>query len=323
MTSEHQTRPDIHLSGYQARDYDVVDYHMTELPGTGLQFRGPFPQEALEGGDYFACIGAAQTLGCFCEQPFPDLLAQKIGIPALNMGYGGAGPEFFLKQEKLLPYLNKARFVVMQVMSARSQSNQLYDCDGLEYVRLHKDGRRMGAAAAFGELLQGPDFLRKLPLPFRVRRKLANLAARSQARAVVQDLREAWIKSSQDLIKQIDVPVVLLWYSKRAPAYNERYTTYGQLFGEFPHMVTPQMLDALKPHVATYVEAITSRGSPQPLFNRFTGEPTTVNPVNDRPDLEVAAWSENLYYPSPEMHRDAADALLKVQDTFGLGAKTA
>lgn len=310
MTSGQTSSSDIHLSGYQARDYDVVDYHMTELNGTGLQFRGPFPEAVLQGGDYFACIGAAQTLGCFCDYPYPALVEEKTGIPALNLGYGGAGPEFFLKQEKLLPFLNNAKFVVMQVMSARSQSNLLYECGGLEYVRLHSDGRRMGAAAAFDELLSGPDLLRNLPLPLRVRRKLANLAARPRAKAVVQDLRAAWIKSSKDLIDRIEVPVVLLWFSKRAPAYQERYSTQFQLFGEFPHMVTPQMLDALKPHVATYVEATTSRGSPQALYSRFTGKPTTVNPANDRPDLTVEPWSENLYYPSPEMHADAADALV-------------
>lgn len=316
MTLDEDSHTGIHLSGYQARDYDVIDYHMAELPNTGLQFRGPFPQEALSGGDYFACIGAAQTLGCFCEQSYPDLLAKEIGIPALNLGYGGAGPEFFLKQKALLPYLNGARFVVMQVMSARSQSNRFYDCDGLEYVRLHKDGRRLGAGAAFEELLRGPDALWNLPLPFRVRRKLANLAVRPRARAIVRDLRESWVESSLALIRQINVPVVLFWYSKRTPAYAESYSTYSQLFGEFPHMVTPEMLDQLKPHVSSYVEAVTDRGSPQPLFNRFTGAPTTVNPVNDRPDLKTPPWSENLYYPSPEMHIDAARALVEAKAGF-------
>ncbi len=314
MTLDAQEQKEIHLSGYQARDYEVINYHMGELPETGLRFRGPFPDAVLKGGDYFACIGAAQTLGCFCDEAYPDLVAQKIGIPALNLGYGGAGPEFFLKQDSLLPYLNRARFVVMQVMSGRSQSNMLYDCDGLEYVRLHKDGRRLGAGEAFAEMLRGPDAVYNLPLPFRVRRKLANLAARPHARAVVSDLRDAWVQSSLDLLERIEVPVILLWFSKRQPAYHEGYSTQSQLFGEFPHMITPDMLARLRPKVAAYVEAVTSVGSPQPLFSRFTGEPTTINPANDRPDLAVEPWSENLYYPSPEMHRDAAHSLLATAD---------
>nr|WP_296429926.1 DUF6473 family protein [Roseovarius sp. BRH_c41] len=318
MNLDKQAKQDIHLSGYQARDYDVVDYHMTELPGTGLQFRGPVPEAALSGGDFFACIGAAQTFGCFCEEPYPDLIGREIGLPALNLGYGGAGPEFFLKQDSLLPYLNRARFVILQVMSARSQSNQLYDCDGLEYVRLRQDGRHMGAAAAFTELLCGPMTIHNLPLPFRVRRKLANLKVRPRARAIVSDLREAWIRSSLELIERIEVPVILLWYSKRAPAYHEGYATHSQLFGEFPHMVTPQMLAPLKPNVAAYVEVVTSVGSPQPLFSRFTGKPTTVNPANDRSDLAVKPWSENLYYPSPEMHHDVVSSLLNTPEAIAV-----
>ncbi len=318
MTLDKQAQQDIHLSGYQARDYDIIDYHMTELPGTGLQFRGPVSEAVLNGGEYFACIGAAQTLGCFCEAPYPNLVAREIGLSVLNLGYGGAGPEFFLKQDRLLPYLNRAHFVILQVMSARSQSNRLYDCDGLEYVRLHRDGRRMGAAAAFAELLRGPETIHNLPLPARVRRKLANLVIRSRARAIVTDLRNAWIRSSLQLIERIEVPVILLWFSKRAPAYLEGYATHSQLFGEFPHLVTPQMLAPLRSGAAAYVEAVTAAGSPQPLFSRFTGEPTTVNPANDRPDLAVKPWSENLYYPSPEMHRDAASCLLNSPEAMAV-----
>ncbi|MEM7462878.1 MAG: DUF6473 family protein [Pseudomonadota bacterium] len=310
MPLKTQEQQNIHLSGYQARDYEVIDYHMGVLPETGLQFRGPFPDAVFNGGEYFACIGAAQTLGCFCEKAYPDLVAQEIGVPALNLGYGGAGPEFFLKQDRLLPYLNRARFVIMQVMSARSQSNMLYECDGLEYVRLHRGGRRMGAGAAFAELLRGPEAIRNLPLPFRVRRKLANLAAQPRARSIVKNLRDAWVKSSLDLITRIEVPVILLWFSKRMPGYQERYSTHSQLFGEFPHMVTPKMLAQLRPEVAAYTEVVTSAGSPQPLFSRFTHNRITVNPANDRPDLVSKPWSENLYYPSPEMHRDAAKGLM-------------
>ena len=97
-----QSQSDIHLSGYQARDREVVDYRMTELPGTGLMFRGPLP-EMLEAGSYFAAVGAAQTFGCLCEAPYPVLLAQAIGLPALNLGYGGAGPEFFLAGRRCCP----------------------------------------------------------------------------------------------------------------------------------------------------------------------------------------------------------------------------
>lgn len=292
-----------HLSGYQARDYEVVDYEMYELGSTGLQFRGP-PIDPES--DYFACIGAAQTLGCFCDAPFPAIVAEEIGVPALNLGYGGAGPEFYLNQDALLPYLNKAKAVVIQVMSGRSQSNEIYECGGLEYVTMRRGGKRTGAKEAFREAMSGPSAIAALPW---LGPKVARRLARPGIRRIVKNLRAAWVESNLRLIEKIEAPVVLLWYSKRTPEYGERYGTPEQLFGEFPHMITREQLTPLSNQAAAYVECVTDRGSPQPLFSRFTGEPTTVDTANDRPDLAVEPWTHNRYYPSPEMHEDAAAAL--------------
>src|SRR5687768_12640927 len=130
----HNQESRVHLSGYQARDYEIVDYQMYELPGTGLWLRGPI-LEALSSGNYFTCVGAAQTFGCFCDAPYPQLLSQQLGIPALNLGYGGAGPQFFSSQNALVDYINGGKFLVLQAMSGRSQSNSLFDCDGLELLK--------------------------------------------------------------------------------------------------------------------------------------------------------------------------------------------
>lgn len=313
--------PHVHVPGYQARDFEVVDYRMSELAGTGLAFRGPFPDTLGEPGSYFACLGAAQTLGCFCEHPYPSLVAREIGLPALNLGYGGAGPEFFVRQEALLPYINRARFVVLQVMSARSQSNSYYECGGLEYVTLRDGGRRLGAYNAFDELVRGPRFVQRLPLPPRIRRTVANALLRPDPRVpgLVAELQEAWLASCLTLLERITVPVVLLWFSRRAPAYTQRYGTAVMTLGEFPHLVNEAMLARLRPACAGYAECVTVRGSPQTLYSRFTGEPTSVRPSDDRKDLDRDRWRKNGYYPSPEMHEDAAAALLPVLEaTAGL-----
>ena len=303
----------VHVPGYQARDYEVVDYHMTELPGTGLKFRGPLPEDLESEGGFFACLGAAQTLGCFCDSPYPSLVAGRIGLPALNLGYGGAGPEFFVQQSKVMKHVERARFVVLQVMSGRSQSNSYYECGGLEYVTLRHDGRRIGAHAAFEELVWGPQLVAKLPLPKRVRRRVSELVAVPSRRipALVKELQEAWVASSLELIRLIPAPVILVWFSQRAPAYRQRFGTAEVTLGQFPHLVTEQMVDELRPHVAGYVESVTRRGTPQPLYSRFTGEATTVTPANDRKDLGSAVWRTNPYYPSPEMHVDVAEAILE------------
>lgn len=296
-----------HLSGYQARDHEIVAYHMYQLDGTGLQFRGPAPA-FLAPGEYFTCIGAAQTFGCFCDRPFPHLLAERLGIPALNLGYGGAGPEFFARHDSLIRYANNGRFVVVQVMSGRSQSNSLFDSGGLEYVVRRSDGARMAAAAAYERLLNGPPGLglRRVPLMGR----LARVVTVPRVRRIVAETRLAWIDSYRRLLDPIRVPKVLFWFSKRQPEYVEDYRSVPTLFGEFPQLVNSEMVGAVRDMCDGYVECVTHRGSPQPLRSRFTGEPVSVDPAADRADFRTQGlWTHNRYYPSPEMHHDAAEAL--------------
>jgi len=302
--------PRTHLSGYQARDIEVVDYRMHELGGTGLHFRGPpLPADVLASGRYFTCIGAAQTLGCFCEQPYPDLIARATGLPALNLGYGGAGPEFFSRQTSLDRYINGGRFVIVQVMSGRSQSNSLFEANGLELLTRRSDGRQMGANEAYRSLLAGNPPLQSTPFA-RVARVVARRLARPRVRQLVAETRSAWVDSYTALFSRITVPRILLWFSKRAPDYQERHGSLNQLFGEFPQLVNRTMVEAVRSRCDGYVECVTSRGSPQPLLSRFTGLPVTVDPARDRPDLQAGpAWTHNVYYPSPEMHEDAAAAL--------------
>lgn len=301
----------IHLSGYQARDKNVIDYHMYKLGSTGLSFRGPCA-ENLEKGQYFSCIGAAQTFGCFCELPYPALLSKQLGMPALNLGYGGAGPEFFNKQEKLHSYLNNSKFVIIQAMSGRSQSNSIFSTDGLELLTLRKTGEQLGSSEAYEKLLAGHTGLAKLP-PKKLFRKLAKLLNQHRVKRVVEETRNNWLYNQLELIDKIKVPIVFLWFSKRAPDYRESYNSARALFGEFPQLINLEMISQIKRKRVNYVEVITDRGSPQPLFDIDTGQPTTVNPKNDRKDLDTGnKWTHNVYYPSPEMQEDAFKALLPI-----------
>lgn len=302
-------RPGVeHLSGYQARDYEIVDYQMYELAGTGLWFRGPAP--ALEPGRYFTCMGAAQTFGCFCADPYPALLARRLGLPALNLGYGGAGPEFFARQPALLEHVNRGRFLVLQVMSGRSQSNSLFESGGLEYLVRRSDGAPRGANQAYEELLAGPAAIRNLPLG-RFARALARRLGGPRARRLAAETRLAWIESHRRLLAQVRVPVVLFWFSKRITSYQLHPRNLRSYFAEFPQLIDEPTLAAVKPLCQGFVQCVSSRGLPQPLISRFTGEPAAVDPARDRPDLAGAErWTHNAYYPSPEMHEDAAATLL-------------
>ena len=295
-----------HLSGYAARDHEVIDYRMVELPGTGLWFRGPLP-ESLAPGSFVACLGAAQTFGCFCEEPYPRLLERELGLPVLNLGYGGAGPAFFAGQPALLELVNRARAVVVQVMSARSESNSRFESGGLEYLRRRSDGAWLGAELAWQQFLDGEHLWPARRA--RLMRWCARRAGRLQARALVAETRRRWVESSLALARALRVPSVLLWFSRRTPRYSPSLRHVGSLFGEYPQLVTAEMVARLRPAHARYVECVTSRGLPQLLCSRFTGLPCRIDPSRDRHDLAGPPWTHNHYYPAPQMHADACAAL--------------
>lgn len=301
-----------HLSGYQRRDFAIVDYQMYEHAGSGLSFRGPPPR--LAPGDYATCLGAAQTFGCFCEMPFPEILQNRLGIEFANFGYGGAGPRFYLRHRALIDVVNKGRFAIIQVMSGRSEDNSLFRSNGLEYLVERATGTRISADDAYRKLLERNE-LHALPAP--LARAIRVFHGPREMRQILHETRQNWITNYKALFEAIEVPIVLLWISKRRPGLHhsgklvwwwQRYDNVNALFGKFPQLVTAGMMNGLTKEVAHYVQCVSERGSPQPLYDRFTGAPTTVNTGNDRPDLSQV-WTHNPYYPSPEMHEDAAALL--------------
>jgi hypothetical protein len=88
------------------------------------------------------------------------------------------------------------------------------------------------------------------------------------------------------------------------PDYAPSVKTLSGLFGAFPQLVNGTMVKEVRRQCDHYVECVSARGVPQILLDRFTGERVTVtDPWTSQP------WVQNWYYPSPEMHEAAADAL--------------
>ena len=280
--------------GYADPDWEVVDYQMYCLDSevidrqtnTVLLLRGPKPQN-LESGEYFVCIGAAQTFGRFCERPYPTLLQERLGLQALNLGRGGAGPSFFSKDnDKLLRYINGARFAVIQVMAGRSEGNSLFNSNGLGFYTRVSDGTWIGCDDAFKELLEKND--------------------EEYVKEIVAETRHNWVNNYKELFEKIRVPKILFWFSSRRPDYMEKYSNLHSLFGEFPQLVNSNMVNELRKYCDEYVECVSRRGMPHLLINRFTGKPVVVK------DPWGGAWDKNWYYPSQQMHIDAANALERV-----------
>ena len=171
----------------------------------------PFPTAWSRGKSTASPLAPRRPSAASASSPIRKLLADAIGLPVINMGVAGAGPEYFLTDRHLIECMNRARFVILQVMSATSQSNSTYECGGLSTCTLRRDGRHLPIGTVFEELLAGGHpALAALPLPARVRRKIGNLAHRRSARALVAELRAGWVASSLELLRRIEAPVVLL-----------------------------------------------------------------------------------------------------------------
>lgn len=304
-----------HLSGYQNRDWNIVDYDMYVHDGSGLSFRGPRPK--LDEGNYATCLGAAQTLGCFCEHPFPEILQNRLQCEFVNFGYGGAGPRFYLRHAPLIDVVNRGRFVIIQVMSGRSEDNHLFQSNGLEFLEDRRSGERLSADEAYDRLLSEHALT---GVPSSVARAVRVFQGPKVVRDLIAETRGNWIDSYRELFSKIRVPIILHWFSKRRPGLNvsnkfawwwQRYDNVHAMFGKFPQLIDGKSMRSISGNVDHYVESISSRGSPQPLFDRFTGEPTTIDTSNDRADFKDV-WTHNAYYPSPEMHEDAANDLERV-----------
>jgi hypothetical protein len=274
--------------GYQRIDGHFIDYELYELPGVRGSFRGP----PVDGGDYVACLGGAQTFGRFVEKPFPKLIARALGMSALNLGRGGASATFPLSDPAILAYINRARLVIVQVFSGRSQSNSLFRIVGHGMVGVNlANGSEASADEFYSWLLKQDQEL---------------------ARKIIAETRENYVQSMRQLLNAIVRPKVLLWFSVRKPDYQEELTsTLHRLWAEFPQLVNRPMMDQLEGFCDVYVECVSRRGLPQTIPATEWAELRNLRSRVDLPPLGPRVMkTENRYYPSPEMHEDAAEMLL-------------
>jgi hypothetical protein len=280
-------------AGYQERDAHVVDYQLYELPGVaphvgGGRFCGP----PVVGDDYVACLGGAQVFGRYCARPFPMLLADVLGIESMNLGWGGAGPTFYTASSALMGYVNRARLAIVVVMSARAQSSSAF-------VQTHHNQR--GVRQSDGKVMTATEFFEELVV-----------SAPERVPAIVAETKQTFVREMTRLLDNIQVPKILFWFSVRGPRYtSEVALPLERLWGEFPQLVDDAMVERLRPHADDYVECVTSRGLPHRLVDR-SGRPTAVAQLVSIARPEPAPSEVNSYYPSPEMHEDAAAALAPV-----------
>jgi hypothetical protein len=226
-------------------------------------------------------------------------------MPLLNLGMAGAGPRMYTRSD-LLTVINDAAFVIVQVMSGRSLGNSVFEFPnngGALIRRSAREPKPQFALDAWREWMQ--ELEAQFEPPERIK----------QIQSLVEETRTLWVGEMALLREAIRPPTVLFWFSTREFDYTEFYTHPELVFGDFPQLVNGRCIQAIRPLFDGFAAAVTSRGSPQPLFDRFSGEPHCINREFKQP-------FHNVYYPSPEMQEDAAEALApvmsKLMPTLGI-----
>jgi len=275
--------------GYQDIDRNVIDYDIWFVDDGRLALRGPRTDLNLD--DVNCCIGAAQTFGRFVARPFPVQISQILRKPVLNLGFSGAGPEFFLNDSFLMSRLARAGLVVIQAMSARSVSAGVFRAGGnngvLEFVEGPRQGERMLAQESYSTL----------------RAEYGEPAFRDQIAAV----QARWLALHRQLINHIAGQKVLLWLSQKKPGDNIDLTTSP--VGVFPHFVSAEMVHEVSALCDCYVDATFEDMQPQVLVNDLSGMSEASFSAERFPQRPDRFRRLNTYYATPEMH-DHASALL-------------
>ena len=123
------------------------------------------------------------------------------------------------------------------------------------------------------------------------------------------------------MIEKIKVPIILFWYSRRPQDEPTNYSLEGDLYknmGEFPQFVDSKSVTAVADKCAAFAECRSARNTGHPLVSRFTGKPVEIDHSSMSKSGSVKgnqshfiSVTHNEYYPSSEMHEDAAETLVK------------
>ena len=222
---------------YAKAGHGPLDYQPCRYEGSPMTFRGP---KTKQGKGFVLCLGGSETFGKFSPDPYPDLLASRLGRPVLNMGAMNAGIDLLLHDPALRNAQARASEVVLQLPGAANLSNRFFS------VHPRRNDRFVKASTMMRTIYREVDFTE---FHF-TRHMLTALRLRSEDRfmIVVEELRAAWRARMATLLDRIGVPVHLLWLSHRAPGddpVDEAGLGYDPLF------VDAEMLAELEPKAAS------------------------------------------------------------------------
>jgi hypothetical protein len=266
---------------FQRKGRHSLDYQPVEYPGTALRFRGPASDISAP---HVLCLGGTETFGRFIAEPYPALLAARLGVPVTNMGVAGSGLDVVVEDGAIQAAAATATAIVLQISGAQSLSNRLYT------VHPRRNDRFVKASEILQTIYRDVDFTE---FHF-VRHMLDHLKAVSLERfdVVRTELQTVWQIRMRRFLDSAAVPVHLLWLARCGPVAEE--PEYG--LGDEPLFVTPDMLETAAGAAAS-LTIVTGEGDPPDMA------------VRDMIFAEGEAPAAHAL-PGPLSHQAACDGLM-------------
>lgn len=260
---------------------NALDYLPCHYGVSRLLFRGP--RRSLE-RPFVAFIGGTETYGKFVDMPFPDLVEDRVGLGAVNLGLVNAGIDVYLNSPELLELAGRAEAVVVQIMGAQNLSNRFYK------VHPRRNDRFLGAKPALKALYHDVDFTEFSFTGHMIQGLMASSPKRFEA--VAAELRRTWLARMEQLLSRLPADrTLLLWAGRNRPPGEDQPLR----FGADPFLVSAEMIAQLKGQAAGYTEAVVAEAGKAEGLSGMVFAP-----------LEAPAAAN---VPGPRGHRTLADVV--------------
>ena len=191
-----------------------------------------------------ACIGGTETFGRFVDRPFASILEQNLDRRCVNLGSLFCGVEALCRDEGVRDLMQRAELCVLQLPDVIGQSNRFYR------VHARRNDRFLAPSDDLVALYPDVDFA---DINF-VHHLIAQLQAHQDARfeVVADELRKNWVRLINGLLADLNTPAVLLALTVKSGEASPLVSVDADV------IVTPKMVDALRPFSAAIVEASVS-----------------------------------------------------------------
>ena len=232
---------------YETRGDLPLDYNPVVYPGSVLRFRGPEHDLARA---YVLCLGGSETFGRFIHAPYAAQLDAALPVNVVNMGVMNAGLDVITRDGAISGAAAGAQAIVLQITGAQNMTNRFYA------VHPRRNDRFIKATSMLRTIYRDVDFTE---FHF-TRHLLTHLQARSRDRfaIVTTELQTAWTARMTAFLRRAEVPVHLLWLSRRSPG--AAAPRHG--LGADPLFVTAEMLEEVAAHAASLSVAVPAQPAP-------------------------------------------------------------